>query len=253
MRVLVTFAVDAEFAPWHKLRNFKKTTLGGNSRISSPPGFTADIKGNRVQVLLTGIGHKTCEESLATFDFDRGERPDLVISSGLAGALREEFKPGDMVVPQRVRTLNNDADGTADAIFLDRAVLAGGIRIETLITAKQLVQTADEKRRLAFFGEAVDMESAYILAKCARASVPCMSIRSISDAADEDLPIDFDRCLTPQGAVKPMNLVNTIVQRPSRLPKLIRFGRQSIQATHKLVEFLDSFVAALPRVEVESR
>jgi len=122
-----------------------------------------------------------------------------------------------------------------------------------LITAQQFVRTAEEKRRLAFFGEAVDMESAYILAKCARASVPCIAIRGISDAADEDLPIDFDRCLTPQGAVKPMNLVNTIVERPSLLPKLIRFGRQSNHAIHKLVEFLDSFVAAFPRVEVESR
>jgi nucleoside phosphorylase len=253
MRVLVTFAVEAEFAPWRKLRNFKKRELGENSGTSGPSGFTANVEDIRVQVLLTGMGRKTCEESLATIDFDRGERPDLVISSGLAGALREEFKPGNIVVPQRVRTPNNDADGTADAIFLNRAVQSGGKRIETLITAKQLVQTAQEKRRLGFFGEAVDMESAYVLAKCAQASVPCIAIRSISDTVDEDLPIDFDRCLTPQGAVKPLNLVNTIVEYPSKLPKLIRFGRQSIQAAQKLAGFLDRFVAALHRVEMESR
>src|ERR1700739_837886 len=172
MRVLVTFAVEAEFAPWRKLRNFKKTGLGEKSKHSGRSGFIADIEDNRIQVLLTGMGRKTCEESLATFDFEGEERPDLVISSGLAGALREEFKPGDMVVPQRVRTLNNDADGTADAIFLDRAVQNGGTRIETLITAKQLVQAAEEKRRLAFFGEAVDMESAYEMSKRHWDSIP---------------------------------------------------------------------------------
>lgn len=253
MRVLVTFAVEAEFAPWRKLRKFKKGALGENSKTSGPPGFTGEVEDNRIQILLTGMGRKTCEESLATVDFDRGERPDLVISSGLAGALREDFNPGTVVVPQRVRTLNNDADGTADANFLGRAVQAGATRIETLVTAKQLVQTAEEKKRLSFFGEAVDMESAYVFAKCALASVPCIAIRGISDAADEDLPIDFDRCLTPQGGVRPMQLVNTLVELPSRLPKLIRFGRQSIQATGRLVEFLDRFVAALPKVEVESR
>ena len=61
-----------------------------------------------------------------------------------------------------------------------------------------------------------------------------------------DLPIDFDRCLTPQGAIKPMSLINAIVRRPSKLPNLVRFGRQSNQAAQRLASFLDDFIAALP-------
>ncbi|HEY2117694.1 MAG TPA: hypothetical protein VGH37_00795 [Candidatus Acidoferrum sp.] len=249
MRVLVTFAVDAEFAPWRKLRNFKKSKLGK----AGFSGFKGNVEDNDVLVFLTGMGTKSCVDSLARYDFGEDERPDVVISSGLAGALKEALKPGDVVVPQRNRTLNNDADATADEHLLERAVQSGGRRIETLITAKQLVQTAGEKNRLAFFGEAVDMESAYVMAKCVEAQIPCVTIRSVSDGFDEDLPIDFDRCLTPQGGVRPMNLLNAIVERPSGLPKLIRFGRQSNRAAHKLIEFLDSFVATLSRVEAGIR
>ena len=98
---------------------------------------------------------------------------------------------------------------------------------------------------LAFFGEAIDMESAVIMAHFADAAVPKVVIRAISDAASEDLPIDFDRCVTPQGAIKPLSLVNAIVRRPGNLPNLVRFGRQSSVAARKLADFLDQFVVAI--------
>jgi len=84
---------------------------------------------------------------------------------------------------------------------------------------------------------------------CAQAGIPAVTIRAISDAADEDLPIDFDRCLTPQGAVRPLSLVNAIVRRPGNLSNLVRFGRQSNMAAQKLAQFLDEFVASVPTPE----
>lgn len=247
MRVLVTFAVEAEFAPWRKLRNFRKTTIGAGPKSIS--GFEARVEEHCVAVFLTGMGQKACEESLARLELSVSEKPGFILSSGLAGALREGLNPGDVVVPQRIRTLNNDADATADSELVDFAVRGGATLIETLITSKQLVQTAAEKRRLGFFGEGVDMESAFIMSKGAELHCRTITIRAISDSVGEDLPIDFDRCVTAQGSPRPMNLVNAIVERPSRLPKLIRFGKQSNEAAHKLIRFLDSFVGALPRVE----
>jgi nucleoside phosphorylase len=249
MKVLVTFAVDAEFAPWRKLRKFRKSNAESSGRLR----FAATVEGLNVEVQLTGIGRKACETAVSEFDFSGESRPDLVISSGLAGALREDFNPGDTIVPLRIRTLNNDADSVVDAMLVDKAVQSGAIPIPTLITAQRIVQTAEEKRRLAFFGEAVDMESAYVMSSCAKAGIACLTIRTISDAANEDLPIDFDRCLTPQGTVRPMKLINTIVEGPSRLPRLIRFGRQSSQAVLKLIIFLDGFVAALAQIEAATK
>jgi hypothetical protein len=132
--------------------------------------------------------------------------------------------------------------------LVERAVQAGAIAIETLITAERLVSTAVEKERLSFFGEVVDMESAFVMSEFLRTSTPCVTIRAISDSANEDLPVDFDRCLTPQGEIKAMKLVNEIVRRPGSLPNLVRFGRQSSGAANSLASFLDRFVAALPAV-----
>jgi adenosylhomocysteine nucleosidase len=246
MRILVTFAVEAEFAPWRKLREFKKSPVANAPSLQGISSFKTAIRDNDVEVLLTGIGNAACGESLSKNSFLQDGKPDLVISSGLAGALKERFKPGDLIVPLKARTLRNNANAESDLVSRERAIQQGALPIGTLITVDRIVPTAEEKARLAFFGEAVDMESAIIMSHFAAANVPVLTIRAVSDAADEDLPIDFDRCLTPQGAIKPMSLVNAIVRRPSKLPNLVRFGRQSNLAAQKLARFLDDFIAALP-------
>lgn len=246
MRILVTFAVEAEFAPWRKLREFKKNIVPNGPSSQGVSLFKTTLRDDEVEVLLTGIGNVTCGETLAKDSFLRDGKPDLVISSGLAGALKEGLKPGDLIVPIKARTLRNDANADSDSVLRERAIQRGALPIETLITVDRIVPTAEEKARLAFFGEAVDMESAIIMSHFAAATVPVLTIRAISDAANEDLPIDFDRCLTPQGAIKPMSLVNAIVRRPSKLPNIVRFGRQSNQAAQRLATFLDEFIAALP-------
>ena len=125
MRILVTFAIEAEFAPWRKLREFEKSAPGKTSKSAGLSGFVTTIEGNKVQVLLTGMGSEACEETLSQYELRRGEGPDLVISSGLAGGLAPSLKPGDTIVPHVVRTLLNNASGMSDVIFLERAVQAG--------------------------------------------------------------------------------------------------------------------------------
>jgi adenosylhomocysteine nucleosidase len=242
VKILITFAVDTEFAPWRQVRNFDKRF----SRCLNASVFRAMLGDNEVQVAFTGIGAACCERTRLGELFQSDERPDLVISSGFAGALRDALTPGDLVVPQKVRTLNNGSSADADSEFRDAAIKQGASPIETLITVDRIVQTAAEKSRLGFFGEAVDMESALIMARASEAAVPVITVRAVSDSANEDLPLDFDRCLTPQGAIRPMRLVNAIVSGPDRLPKLIRFGRQSTMAAKKLASFLDNFVASIP-------
>ena len=56
MRVLVTFAVEAEFVPWRRIRNF----VASSDRNCTV--FTTQIGQAEVDVLLTGIG---AEERLA--------------------------------------------------------------------------------------------------------------------------------------------------------------------------------------------
>ncbi len=69
MRILVTFAVEAEFAPWRKLREFKKNTVPNGPSSQGVSLFKTTFRDDDVEVLLTGIGNVTCGETLAKNSF----------------------------------------------------------------------------------------------------------------------------------------------------------------------------------------
>src|ERR1700757_4073571 len=96
MKILVTFAVDAEFAPWRKLRNFRSIDYDGL------PLRRTDIADAEVTVLLTGIGGEVGAQAMGLMMqmADQDRYFDICISSGLAGALDEELAPGDIIAPQ---------------------------------------------------------------------------------------------------------------------------------------------------------
>lgn len=242
MRILVTFAVEAEFAPWRKHRSFRKASS------AEPKFFWSKFDNHELNVLLTGIGRTACQEVLQDWMNVGHEKPDALISSGFAGALKETVAPGDIVVPSRIQALRDDANINAELCLREEAARMGAIPIQTMVTVDRLVRTAEEKSQLAFYGEAVDMESGIVVSHFAKIGALVMALRVISDGAGEDLPLDFDRCLTRQGAIRPMRMVNQIVRRPDNLPNLLRFGRQSYRAGQTLAQFLETFVPRLPAV-----
>ena len=95
MRVLVTFAVENEFAPWRGMRDFRRTAS------ASPSLYQAQFDSVDVAVVLTGIGahHARRAMQLALPD-----GADFCISSGLAGALQLRHRIGEVVVARAVRS-----------------------------------------------------------------------------------------------------------------------------------------------------
>ncbi|PYT55830.1 MAG: hypothetical protein DMG43_01860 [Acidobacteria bacterium] len=80
MRVLVTFAVEAEFAPWRALRQFVKRSDG------TAEFYSAQIDGAEVNILLTGVGGKSAW--LETTKIVWGGDVDICVSSGRARSIR---------------------------------------------------------------------------------------------------------------------------------------------------------------------
>ena len=169
----------------------------------------------------------------------------MILSSGLAGSLKREYGPEEIVVPKKVGT-QRDASGillpTGPVSFAESR---GAKVIATLLTSDHIIGTQEEKNRLAIFGEAVDMESFHVASAFTDEAVPVAVIRAISDGSEEDLPVDFTKCLTSDGRVRPGALLKELLERPAQVPELIRFGRQSRSAARKLSSFLDSFILAL--------
>jgi len=243
MKVLVTFAVDAEFAPWRRLREFHENRLGAKHWSGGVQVETTQIGEHTVHIFLTGIGIQVFDFAIAKCFKEAGVK--LVISSGLAGSLKQSYPALTIVCPSKVGGLR-DSTGTA----VTRAVFQLAVRnkataIETLLTSGRIVDSHEEKARLSMFADAVDMESRHVVESFLAEQIPVGVIRAISDGSGEDLPIDFEKCLTSSGRLKTIPLIKELARKPTKLPELIRFGRQSRAASGKLVSFLDSFLQAL--------
>jgi len=237
MRILVTFAVEAEFAPWRKLRSFESNVKG------DAEFFVARIGKSDINVLLTGIGGKKAwvEATKIIWDGD----VDICISSGLAGALRPEYHVGDVLVAKEVQAVGWKRVVAADAHLIQLAEERGARVVGSFYSADHVISLASEKKELGNLADAVEMESGEVLFEAAVFGAKGIAIRGISDAADEDLPLDFNKVMTSTGKVSMPRVLGEVVRHPLSTAALVRFGNQSRAAAEKLAAFLDHYVEAV--------
>ena len=235
MKILVTFAVRSEFAPWQRRRSFLR--LPGDW-----PVFEAMLGGTHIRAILTGMGQ---DHALKAAKRSLGYKPDICISTGLAGSLQSGYRPGDILVARLVSEVGEPVAVASHRELLSTAVDCGARQIERLATSKTLVARAEQKRELGSQAEAVDMESYTILAEAARCGVPAVAIRAISDTADFDMPYDFEQACDAQGQIRVAKVVSQVLRRPSGLPDLMRLARNSRFASRRLADFLDAFAGTM--------
>jgi adenosylhomocysteine nucleosidase len=243
MRILVTFAVEAEFASWRRRYSFRRKEIIGDGRGDRVNAWyhckTDDVC---LDVYLTGVGWKGSRAVLASL---LKEKPDLCISSGLAGGLRPELKTGEIVVAREVLLVNGGQKFSSSSLLVDLAEETGAKPVRTFLTNGQVVCEAKSKRSMAAFGDVVEMESFHILKSARDMQVPAVSVRAISDTVDEDLPFDFGRALRPDGRISYGRLLLQVAAHPRRLPAMTSFGKKSERAAHNLADFLDRYIGTI--------
>jgi hypothetical protein len=240
MRILVTFAVEAEFAPWRRLH--RDWTV--KDRILH--AYELWRKEVWLCVIFTGIG---CERgwdinvaSLWGSDFD------ICISSGLAGALSPELRCGDVVVTDTIRDFKGQRPLICDEELTELAVRQGAKHVSAFYTNNRILITAAEKKRARQFGDVVEMESRRVIGTTGHGlgwGARTVAIRAISDEAAENLPVDFNSMVTYSGDVDTGKLLRHTLRNPRTLPGLISFGRRTQSAAKKLAGFLDEYVISL--------
>jgi adenosylhomocysteine nucleosidase len=237
MKVLITFAVDAEFAPWRKLRQFSESKLGDIQAYSS------QMKDGELIVLLTGVGGRRAWAEATKVIWDGNV--DVCISSGLAGALREKHRPGDVLAAREVHATKWKKVIPSDADLLELASACGAKVADAFYSVDRVIVRSSEKSELGAKADAVEMESADIMLEAVAFGAKVIAIRAISDAVEEDLPVDFNRVTSEAGDVSIAKIVAQAAAHPSSIPALIRFGRQSRNAAEKLAIVLDACIEKL--------
>jgi hypothetical protein len=144
-----------------------------------------------------------------------------------------------------VKKVMNDGPGGTTVCAQNlwtRAFADGAKSVETLLTADRVIGTADEKARLASFGEAVDMESFAILTVAHAKNISASVIRVISDSFDRDVPVDVDTMVDEKGNVSIGGVVRYVARNPLVIPALVRLGRDSKTAAEALAHFLEAHI-----------
>ena len=230
MRLVVTFALDAEFAPWRRRRAFRQRAAGAQ------PLYEAVIDGVTVQAVLTGVGGLRAGAIAPVL---ARERPDACVVAGLGGGLSAALRQGALIVARDVVDAGAQRSCGSDPRLTAAAEACGAHAVPALVSVDRVLVRAGDKAAFAAMADVVDMETFSVFAATGRLRLPAVAVRAISDEAGEDLPLDFNRALAPDGRLRYGRLVGQVLSHPHRLGRLVRFGRASAQAADVLGEFLD--------------
>lgn len=245
MRLLVTFAVEAEFAPWRKRHAFQLVSMPTLIGLQQQSFYRGTVFENDVDVLLTGIGWEEKNAANGARFVLREllkNKPDACISSGLAGGLRSDLRCGDIVAAGEV-LLQRGGEPIRSSPNLLALAKGAGARVDLRqITETHIVSEASAKAALSSFGDFVDMEGYHVLQIVSGAGIPAISSRAISDTVSEDLPPDLGRIVDRAGHVQTIPLLRFVVTRPGRIGSLLTFGARSRDAAVSLADFLDRFL-----------
>jgi nucleoside phosphorylase len=197
MKVLVTFAVEAEFAAWRKLRAFNLIDYQGLKLRKTVVGPA------EVTVLITGVGAEAAAQAMDLMMrmADKDQYFDVCVSSGLAGALCETLSVGDIIAPKQLIVELKHVDLREEHLVVDPelrqlALGQGAKNANCMFSTDEILVKASQKKSCSSRAQSVDMESFEIVKAASAWGARSVVIRAISDAATEDLPINFNLTLS---------------------------------------------------------
>lgn len=199
-------------------RRLKLTLLNAGDEI-----WRATLNGHEVRLCLSGMIPSIARDRVDRF-LDSNEL-DLIICSGLAGALRSNISVGEIIVQSEDASLIEVAK---QALKENRLPFHVG----SLVTVASPVLTPSARQKLAATSEAiaVDMESQTIAALCRQRGIPCLAMKGVSDSMEDDLaPIlgGYDVIHIPRIALR-------VLSRPGTWPLAARLAYHSNVAAKNL-------------------
>lgn len=206
--------------------------------LAEEAGAFKKLCGENGPVFFTGIGRVNAEK--ATQEFLATHTPELLLTCGFAGGLVPELKIGDVV-------FEIPSQGSDDAYAEVRAKLVeGGARPAKIVCVDRIATTAGEKKKLReeTGGDAAEMESAAVQAVCRGRGIRCVTVRVISDAANDDLPLDFNKFLNEDKSVDMSKLMMAVAKAPWKMGALMELQKNTKLAAQRLAEVLMKAIGA---------
>jgi nucleoside phosphorylase len=202
---------------------FFRRELSGETRILPAPceARVASLHGERLLVLIAGMGASAAERVVGWVLKDAPCRPGRLVSAGFCGALVPGLEVGDLVRPEEVIEV-----GRQDASPVSRGAL---VTSSTPVLSRQERQSLHERCGAV----AVDMESAVVARLAREQGVSFACLRSVSDALESTVSPALVAALRGE-AVDLRRLAGAVLRRPLLVRELARLARQSRRAAAAL-------------------
>jgi len=208
-----------------------------------------------VCIACSGAGERNAEEGIRLLSQAQDSPFSCLLICGFAGGLAAEMAPGSLLVAERVTVHGDKASPEvypADSRLLALANSVGlpgiDLRRGALHTTNRILISPAEKKALAerTGAQAVDMETAGAARAAAARNIPWLAVRAITDAADQEMPFDFNRLADMDGNVDRSRVILAVLTHPWKIPALIRLGTNSACAARNLASFVEAFLGLLP-------
>jgi adenosylhomocysteine nucleosidase len=212
-------------------------------------GFDAVVGGKSISVIGHGIGRRRASET-ARRAFDLIPGAELVIGTGVVGALASGLKPGDLILADRILATRDDAEIAEQVAAFDdahlsaigRSLNAAGVNYSTgaILTTDRVLTVAEKRNANKSTGAiAVDMESAAIAVEAAARDLPCIVLRSVLDQVDDEVA-GAEAMADEHGHVNPLAAAAYLMRNPGTVLKIPRMIRNLSQATTAIANALEA-------------
>jgi len=187
----------------------------------------------------------------------------LVIGTGVVGALSSGLKPGDLILSDRIMTIDGDGQLSERVITVSeshlravgRSLASAGIAYSTgaILTSHRVLATGAEKRRAkeSTGAIAVDMETAAIAAEAAVRGLPFVAIRAVLDEVDDE--VVGAEMADADGNVRPFAATSYLIRNPATMLKLPKMIRNLSRATAAIADALTAIAYEGPIPDATKR
>ena len=228
MKIAIMGAMPEEIAPiLEKIGSYQTTEFAGNKY------YEATYNGVELVIAYSKIGKVFSTLTAATMIQHFGAQK--LLFSGVAGAISEELKVGDLIVATKLSQHDLDitafghpfgyvpegkvfVESDAELIAIAKTVASEmGLHVKegTIATGDQFVANEERKNWIGstFGADALEMEGGSVAVVCDALHVPFFILRAISDAADMDASFSFDTFLESSAKISAefvMKMVNKL-------------------------------------------
>jgi nucleoside phosphorylase len=241
--ILLFYAFAREIAPF-KRRCKKRSPVSYHGLH----GFTAMVASKQFTVLGHGIGHRRARGTILNA-LELVPHPEMIIATGVAGALSSGLKPGDLILADRLLQIESDGEiarrvdsiKPADLQNASRALTRAGLHFSTgaMLTMHRVISVAEKRLAKETTGAiAVDMETAAIAAEAGARNIPFISLRAVLDEVDDEVP--GAEVLDDQGRVRPLAATSYFVRNPGVILELPKMVRNLSRATKSIADAIEA-------------